>query len=133
MLHVIILNYIYCFSIFAERLDETLYSVQNTNPIGNTPEKFSEALASSSWRNSSAPAHIDMGGGYRQNNSVPKARNSGGSIRTSASTPRTPRTPHSAQTIQTSNTNTALSGARFYIDPDLTDDLQSKVNKLHIF
>ncbi|KAG0597489.1 hypothetical protein M758_UG343500 [Ceratodon purpureus] len=110
-----------------ERLDEALYSVQNTNPIGNTPEKFSEAIASSSWQNSCIPAKLDMGTGYRQNNSVSKPRSSAGSIITSASTPHT---PHSSQTNQTSNTNTnttTLSGARFYIDPDLTDDLQAKV------
>ena len=68
------------------------------------------------------PATSDMETAYRQNNSVLKARSSAS----------TPRTPHSSHTIQTSNTNanTALSGARFYIDPDLTDDLQAKVNLL---
>lgn len=109
----------------AERLDEDLYSVQKSIPDSFSPENFSDAIASSSWQNSCISANCDMGTTYRQNNSVSKARSSGGSIKTSASTPRT---PHSTRTIQTSNTNTALSGARFYIDPDLSEDLQAKVN-----
>jgi len=110
---------------FAERLDEDLYSVQKSIPDAFTPEKFSDAIASSSWQNSCIPANCDMRTTYSQNNNVSKPKSSGGSIKTSTSTPRT---PHSTRTIQTSNTNTALSGARFYIDPDLSDDLQSKVN-----
>lgn len=73
------------------------------------------------------PATCDLGSAYRQNNSVSKPRSSGGSVKTSASTPRT---PHSTHTIHASNSNTALSGARFYVDPDLPDDLQAKVARL---
>ena len=58
-------------------------------------------------------------------NFVSKPKSILGSIKTSAGTPRT---LYSTRTIQASNTNTALSGARSYKDPDLSDDLQAKVN-----
>lgn len=111
----------------AERLDESLYSVQKSIADAITSENISDTIASSSWQNSCMPATCDLGSAYRQNNSVSKPRSSGGSVKTSASTPRT---PHSTHTIHASNSNTALSGARFYVDPDLPDDLQAKVARL---
>uniref|UniRef100_A0A7I4E3R4 BRCT domain-containing protein n=1 Tax=Physcomitrium patens TaxID=3218 RepID=A0A7I4E3R4_PHYPA len=109
-----------------ERLDESLYSVQKSIADAITSENISDTIASSSWQNSCMPATCDLGSAYRQNNSVSKPRSSGGSVKTSASTPRT---PHSTHTIHASNSNTALSGARFYVDPDLPDDLQAKVQE----
>lgn len=114
----------FCDFLSAERLDEDLFSVQKSIPDAFAPEKFSDAIASSSMQNSCISASCDMGSTLRPHSSVTKAKSSGGSIKTSSSTPRT---PHSSRTVQTSNANTALSGARFFIDPDLSEDLQAKV------
>jgi hypothetical protein len=109
-----------------ERLDESLYSVQQSIPDAITPDNFSGAIGNSSWQNSCIPSSCDLGSAYRQNTIASKTRSSGGSIKTSASTPRT---PHSTYTTQTSNTKTVLSGARFYVDPALPEDLQAKVQE----
>ncbi|KAG0617378.1 hypothetical protein M758_5G185500 [Ceratodon purpureus] len=109
-----------------ERLDESLYSVQQSIPDLITPDNFSKAIANSSWQNSCIPSSCDLSSAYRQNTPASRTRSSGGSLKTSASTPRT---PHSTYTTQTSNTNVALSGARFYIDPALPEDLQAKVEE----
>lgn len=95
--------------------------MQRSFQNGSTPEKFAEAIASTSWQNSCMPDTRE-GGSCMQPTVISKTKSPAGSIKTSSSTPLTPQS-----TSTTHTTNNALAGARFYIDPDLPSDLQSKV------